>query len=83
MRSSSADIATAAMGETYDTSDYRASSHAWLVDWHDEVVTRMHRRINAVTGYQTSWLLDGFRRGREYEYEVLQVNLTLLFSPPF
>ncbi len=66
-------MAQASVGAAKVVSDLRVSRNAWLEAEESDVVDKLSRRIDSITGYQTTRKYDRFGEGKPDEYEKLQV----------
>ena len=62
------------IGREKALSELRRSESAWIEDGASELVDGLSRRMNWVTGLQTSQLWDRHQEGRREEYEFLQLG---------
>lgn len=69
-------MAHASVGQQRSLSEIRVSRTAWLDD-DVAVVKRISRRLDLITGLQTTRCFDRFGEGRQDEYEMLQVKRNL------
>ena len=62
------------LGGSTDLSEIRTSKNTWIKDGNSDLVDQISRRINLITGLQTTRKYDEFNGGKTDEYEDLQVT---------